>query len=355
MYLGVRMEGATGTRAVVWMESGQAKLVADVAARAGLHVIGVGMPRGVSRAEVAEIAGLHEAVGFDDIRHATATIEADLVLIASLAASGDGGPDAQLVEQCRERGMVVTTLSPVPWSTAEQSGLTRSAGVAGPARAEFVPLFWRVRAMANTRDALANLGPVRTMALSMRNARVEGTLGARLYDAMQLVHAVMGVPETIDAAVVTLSGKGSVHLAPADTLPELHGELTANLRFDSGRSATLALSDRSGGWFRGGSIIGEHGCIRFDERGFEHVDISGAVVDESPPKPKPGARKKVVETPSAALMISDQIARMLDPRAAIFERYDETNVLAMCEAALLSARTGQGESPETILRMAGAV
>jgi hypothetical protein len=251
--------------------------------------------------------------------------------------------------------MVVATLAPVPWSTSEQAALVKGAGVAGPARAEFVPLLWRVRSMANTRDALSNLGIARTMSVSMRCGRSEGTLGARLYDAMQLVHAVMGVPETIDAAVVTLSGAGGVHMAPADTLVSLQGELTANLRFNSGRSATLSLSDRCGGWFRGGTIVGEHGCIRFDERGFEHIDPNGAVVDESPPKPKPGTRKKVVEAPSAGLMISDQIARMMDPRAALFEPFDEINVLAMCEAALLSARTGQGESPETILRMAGAV
>lgn len=349
------MEGAAGIRTVVWMEPGQAGLVGDVAARAGLAVIGVGMPRGASRAEVGEIVGLNEAVGFDDIRHATATIEADLVVLASLASSGDGGPDAELVQQCRERGMVVATLSPVPWSTAEQAGLIKSAGVAGPARAEFVPLLWRVRSMANTREALGHFGAVRTMSVSMRCARREGALGARLYDAMHFVHAVMGVPETIDAAAVTLSGASGVHLAPADNLVELQGELTANLRFGAGRSATLSLSDRVGGWFRGGTIIGEHGCIRFDERGFEHVDWNGVVVDESPPKPKPGTRKKAVEAPSAGLMISDQIARMMDVRAAVLEPFDEINVLAMCEAAVLSARTGQGESPETILRMAGAV
>lgn len=339
----------------MWMEPGQARLVGDVAARLGLQVIGVGMARGSSRADTSEIEGLQQAVAFDDLRHATATIAADVVLIASLAASGDGGPDSELVQQCRERGMVVTTMAPVPWSTTEHASLVKSAGVAGPQRAEFVPLLWRVKAMANTRDALANMGHLRTIALSMRCGRAEGALGARLYDAMQFVHAVFGTPETIDAAVVTQSGGSGVHMAPADTLPELHGELTANLRYNSGRSATLMLSDRSGGWFRGGTILGEHGCIRFDERGFEHADLHGVVVDESPPKPKPGARKKVVEPPSAALAISEQIGRMLDPRAPVLEPFDVTNVLAMCEAALLSARTGQGESPETILRMAGAV
>ena len=67
---------------------------------------------------------------------------------------------------------------------------------------------------------------------------------------------------------------------------------------------------------------------------------------EAPARPK-GEAESV--DPGAVGAIADAIVRLLDARAQASAPVDLAGVLAIGEAALLSARTGQGESPSTIL------
>lgn len=348
------------TPTLAWLEPAQAALVSEVASRCGLELIAAGTPHIAGRSAGPVIDNV---VTFDDIRHAAATIDAKVVLLATGAPaepSKDGrarAADTEFMRLCRERGMAVIALEPSPSSAAEYVQRSRNNPSEDADAALFVPMLSASPTIAALREALANVGGIRTLSLASRCREGEGTLGARLYDTMHLVHELMGVPESIDAAVVTVTATPGVHPAPAETIGNLRGDLTANLRFASGRSATLSLSDRDGRWFRGGTILADNACVRFTEQGFEITDHQGTLIDESPPKPKPGSRKKapVLEDPSAVLAISQQVSRLLDPRIPPPERFDGAVVLAMCEAAILSARTGQGESPATILRMAGIV
>ena len=57
--------------------------------------------------------------------------------------------------------------------------------------------------------------------------------------------------------------------------------------------------------------------------------------------------------PGALQALSESAARAVDPRGSKPAPVDYAGVLSMCEAALLSARTGQPESPSTVARMAG--
>ena len=72
---------------------------------------------------------------------------------------------------------------------------------------------------------------------------------------------------------------------------------------------------------------------------------SGTVVDASP----------TAEAPAwpAAAVLTEALARFADPAAAAEAPGDLAGVMAMAQAALLSARTGQAESPTTIRRMVG--
>jgi len=353
------MDGLIPT--IAWLDASQAGLVARVAELAGLRIVAAGGPRrgaAKGRSPGGEPAVIEGATGFDDLRHATATIDARLLLAATSDPSEPGRTnhdhalDAEILKQCRGRSVLVVSLEPAPGSVV---GLTSARGPtgAGPEAARFVPLLAHARSWANTSDALANFGAIRTVSIAARCAPGEGTLGGRLFDAMHLLHQLLGTPEQIDAAVVAGDAVQGLRPAPAETVAGLRGDLTANLRFAGGRAASLSLSDRAGPWFRAGAVLGEGGSIRFTESGFEHLSIDGALVDESPARPKAGSRKKPAEPVTAAGAIAEQIVRGIDPHAPPPEPYDLAAVLAMCEAAVLSARTGQPESPETILRMAG--
>lgn len=355
------MDGLIPT--IAWLDASQAGLVTRIAELAGLRIVAAGGPRrgaAKGRSPGGEPPLIEGAAGFDDLRHAAATIDARLLLAATSEPSEPGRTnhdhalDAEILKQCRGRSLLVVSLEPAPGSVVGLASARGGSAGAGPDAARFVPLLAHARSWANTSDALANFGAIRTVSIAARCAPGEGTLGGRLFDAMHLLHQLLGAPEQIDAAVVAGDAVQGLRPAPAETVAGLRGDLTANLRFAGGRAASLSLSDRAGPWFRAGAVLGEGGSIRFTESGFEYLSVDGTLVDESPARPKPGSRKKAPEPATAASAIAEQISRGVDPHTPPPEPYDLAAVLAMCEAAVLSARTGQPESPETILRMAGA-
>jgi predicted dehydrogenase len=215
------------------------------------------------------------------------------------------------------------------------------------------------RSHAVWRDAsevLSHFGAVRTAAVSCfaEHARGDGSLGAQLVAALDLLHGIMGEPETIDAsyaASVGAYGAGSVSPSspPGETLRGLHGDVTGNLRFSSGRTAAIAVSDQGGRFCRQTTILGEGGRLRVFDDGFEWIGADGEKIDQhrASTREDPRPRNHAVEA------LADAIKRLCDPNLAEPPGIAPA-VLAMAQAAILSARTGQRESPETIRRMAGA-
>ncbi len=337
---------------LVWLGHDQAEVVRAVAGRTGLRVVEAGSPTDPGPASVSPL-GFDDAQPFTDLRQALATTSASLVLLArGLHAAPDEGSagmePSELIRLCRARRLRELTWEPLFAGLSEPSPADDA-----DAFVRFIPYFSESRAFGAARDVLIAFGPARTLSVALRCGRGQGSVAARLLDAMQLVHSLLGSPDSIDAAAVTRVAPSGVHMAPAESLAALRGDLTANLRFAGARAASISLSDRAGRWFRGVSVIGERGCIRLDESGFEHIDPSGAVVDHST------IRGKKAETPArvdagAVSAFADQISRALDPHVPRPEPFDTGAVMAMCEAALLSARTGQPESPATVLRMAMA-
>jgi hypothetical protein len=160
---------------------------------------------------------------------------------------------------------------------------------------------------------------------------------------MLVVHALLGVPETIDAAHVPADP-----LAPPGATPQalrsLQGDLGASLRFSGRRAATISISNDAGPWFRGLTILCERGSIRACEQGLQRFGPDGTLLDATPA----GATEK---DPGLHALVT-AITRALDHRIPAPPPADLPAVLAMCHAALLSARTSQAEPPATLLRMA---
>lgn len=399
--------------AIIWAEPAQAGWLAAVVERAGLEVAGVGSPEPGRAGELVQSLGLGvgRARVWDDLRAALATGEAALVL---LAAPGDfaGGQrqgamdaeDAGALAACRARGVRIATIEPMPASvlqlgassqapageTAERAEVVAAsagAGVvlgpgapvlldepeprvrgrafdAGGGWARVVPLLRHGRAMRDAADLFEHLGPVRSAVFEGWGGAGQGSLGARLFDAMDTLVWLMGAPEQVDAAYIWPVRTRPVHATTGETLRGLQGDLTANLRFADGRAASVALSDCAGRWGRSVTLIGEGGRLRvFDDAGtgggggggggFVWFSADGQTVDASRPVRR---RRGQEERPDEAFVeaVAEQVSRLLDPRVPPPSPTDYAAVLAAAGAALLSARTGEAESPRTILRMAGS-
>lgn len=343
---------------LVWMEPHQIPLVEAVADRAGLRLVAAGAPPQSLRGRAGEggrgPAGLE---WFSDLRRALVNSEAKLVWLATSRGAEPGGVGSEappldvgeLGAILRERRLVGISLEPpAAPSAVALSELGESV--------RFVPLLADTRLFAGALDAIAAMGPPRSAVVRLESGAGAGSVAARLYDACHLLARVWGVPESIDAsAVQPVSGAG-LPLPLGEELLRLRGEVIAHARFAGGRAAALALSDRAGRWRRELVLLGEGGRLALTDAGFERTDPSGALVDSSrtvagAPAPRGGAGGLFEADAGAVEAIAGPIADLLDPHAPRPVPADRATVLAIAEAALLSARTGQPESPATVLRM----
>lgn len=384
---------------LVWLDPEQLPLVRMVAERIALPIIAAGSPtRGRSR-EVAE--ALAESQGaevepMDDLRAALARVQGGAVWIAAAGTfgtdagggsgggGGGGGGDLEALRACRARGVRIATMEPIPASALELAAHAPAEDAGAPELVRFIPRTRLSRAVLEAAEVLDAFGAVRTVALEGWSGRGEGSLGARLLDAMDVVLWLLGEPEAIDAAYMwpgkgvresgrgvavdggpdgdavpmAAAGAGGVHLLPAETLRGLHGDMTLNCRFADGRGAAVVISDQAGRWNRSLMLVGPGGRIRVYDDGFEWVAPDGARVDASRALGTGRATDAVGSAAGgaapgrSAAVIGEALERYLGGREGTVPPLDGPRVLAMAGAALLSARTGEGESPATIARMA---
>lgn len=358
--------------AAVWLNPDQLDLLQAVAELAGLNIVSVGTGHTGQSSRLAEALGPSVAP-LDDLRGAVASVKTDLLLLLASDQLGSSRPaeDADLLRDCQARSVRVASLEPVPAALLELAAGAhdadfaelRGAGAALARWSNFVPLSRATKALRDAADVIAQFGPVRSASIECLGAPAHGSLGSRLLDAMDLALNLVGEPETIDASFLGAHAGQAVHTLPGETLRALQGDLTAHLRFADGRACSILASNQAGRWERVITLIGPGGRLRIYNDGFEWIGIGGERVDQSRPRrsQKPAFKPpttKAAETdaPSgAAAAIAEQIATLLRVGSADTgsSSLDLARVLALGQTALLSARTGEGESPSTILRMAG--
>ena len=332
-------------RVIVWAEPHQIPLVRAVAASAGFRIVGAGSPaKGQTGLLAAELA----ADPVDDLRQALTEADADLVW---LAASGDFGAapeDARAVMAARARALRVASLEPFPARALDlpNAGWTTSDTPAQPiAAVRFVGLARATRAYLDAAEPLAAFGQPRTVLVETLAPPAYGTLGARLLSAIDLILALLGEPETIDAAYTAPKHAAGLHALPGETLHDLHGDLVATLRFPDGRAASITASNHAARWDQTVTLLSAQGRIRLHDDAFTWLGHDGAVRDELLPPPATRAEPRGIATVAA------ELARLLDPSLPDPGPTPIPDILAVAHAALLSARTGQPESPTTIRRM----
>lgn len=354
---------STPTDAILWLEPAQARLASELCRLGALRPCAIGFPQSLRRDERATEARrlLGDPPLIEDLRHALATTgAAAAIILTPLGEEGErSGTATSLLDDpaglaaCRERHLAVASIEPVP---ATLNDLAAGIDPNAPGAPAQLPLLVRSRAFAEAAEALHLIGTLRTVFISMRTPAGEGSLAARLTDAMSAVRALLGEPDSIDCAVIPPGSAAGLYPAPAETLRRLRGDLSANLRFSGStgpRAASIALSDRAGRWFRGVTMLADQGCIRLTDDGIEVIGPAGGPIDQpSSPALRPSAAQSAPLT-SGAPIIAQALRRHLErAKAPAPEPIDMPSVLAMCEAALLSARTSQNESPEMMLRMA---
>ena len=309
-------------RLIAWIEPGQEELIRDAVKCGGFELAAVGSydtAAGVRLSESLEtnrVATLREAVLQDDAG------------LLWLAAGRRIEPDERRL--IREAGLLTITSEPMPGSVAEVLSDSREA-----VTARFVPLMRQSPGYRAAREVFEQFGQRQCVNIFLGSAPGQGSLFARLFDAMDLAQTLCGSIEMLDAALC-----GEMSGVP-ETLGGLHGHLTLNMRFSDNRCACAAVSDQAGGWFRAITLLGEGGCVRIEDDGFNWTAPDGHTIDSH--------REPQLLSPGE--LVAMQVRRLLDHLDATDPPPDEAGILTLCEAARLSCRTGQGEVPRKMLEM----
>ncbi len=329
--------------ALVWYDPGQGEMVRAVAQSAGLRAIEAGIAGEAKEERDTPGALFADALRITDIRHAIARTEAKVIWITSAGLHGrEASPleDEALLRTAVERGAQVCALEPTPASAVD-------LGQRPVMWARTTPSLIEAPVFAELRECLGEIGAIRSVAVTGRSASECGSLGARLFDAMATVHGLLGTADRIDASIVPPGATRGVYRPPSTALRAAQGDVSAHLRFSSGRSASISLSNQAGAWQRGVTVMGDRACARVTDDRVDLVFADGHVEDR-------GEIPALRATGEAGVrVIASQLRRAIDPRAPLLPPMDAKAILAMCEAAVLSARTGEAEHPSTLLLMAG--
>ncbi len=309
---------------LIWTDAPRAALIEQVAQRVeGLSVLAVGGPR---KAEVKPLAESLDAEPYDDLRKMLVDRPGSSLVLGTM-----DGARLDDLRQAVEQGADVLALEP----PCDENGRTLrwERGQEPAGRLVHAPMLRLSPAWLSAADPQQVLGRLCAVSLALLGPAEAGSLFTRLYDAMDWIVSTLGIPQGIEAR---LTGPLS---EPPENPTGLTGRMTAHLHFSDGASATLLAADRAAVWSRQMSVVGESGQLLMDDRGYQ---IFAAGADE--------ADAAAVAPNDPVELIARQWRWMIDHRMGP-ERIDLAGVLASCRAALLSARTGETESPDTFMKL----
>jgi hypothetical protein len=336
---------------LVWADPVQVDFLAAVAMAASLEVVAAGS---AVRGQSGAVASAFSATMVDDLRSTLATTSAELVLLGSVGdfGAGDAPQDSRAVAAAAARGVKIATLEPIPSSALDLEPGGWVNADSGPAPAQSVRIVGLARLSTPFRDSdetLTSFGPARTAIIESFAAPCHGSLGARLMSSMDLALSLFGDIASVSAACAGAAGAPG----PVSTqaLRELQGDLSAIVRCADGRNAMIAVSNRAGRWGSCITLLSENGRLRFFDDGFEWIGPDGHKRDEL----RLSQRTRGSEAPDHAVaVVADAVSRLMDPAKPDAGPVNIGSILALSQAALLSARTGQSESPATITGMMAA-
>lgn len=322
--------------ATLWIDAQRAPLIGTVLDRMGTAIrpIAMGGPRSTPVAQLADKFGLSTE---DDPRKLLINHPAAFVVLASVQGIG-----RDTLLHAIGHGAIILTIEP---ATDALETLTAINGKnTAPAAGRFVtlPAFGKTPGWTSAADPGEVLGPLRSLSFSSLGNRGECSLFARLFDAWQTILGLTPIPESIDASIVQ---PGEL---PED-LRDITGHLSAHARNPDGCSVVLQISDHAGAHERQLSILGDQGVLRVTDLSYSLCDSMGKPLDhKAAPSPSPASDQLFAD------LLVKQWARLLDRPESIAPlppAQSDARVLACCLASLLSARTGQAESPAKLLSL----
>jgi len=304
----------------VWAGADQEQLLRNTFDGTTLSCAALGC---VDAASCDTLAAAHGAQRIDDVRQMLQTHDADVVW---LAAPGVLNADLRpLMAACK---MPVATSA--PWGEGFDPELYRGD------LAWFIPLLRGGETFHSATACLELLGPVRCMQYAATAGDHQTSLRALLLDAADLVVQLVGMPDEVFA------GHAGAAALTADPAVNITGHLTATMRFSTGCTASITVSDGGGTWVRRATVLGDGGRMILTDNDVCWTSPDGSMnEDES---------IAAADCATAGSLSRWHLLRLIDGKKP---PQPGANAALLCEAMRLSCVTGQIEEPAHVARMFG--
>ncbi len=322
----------------IWTDAARAQLVQQIVGDLDppAQVVAVGGPRDAPIESWAEQLGCPCS---DDLRQLLVEHPAPWVLVAGR------GLDSSDVHEALQSGAVVLSLDPIDQIRVARSkspGRAKAAGEQG--RIELVPGFDRCFGWRRAADPMQVLGSPRLIDFQSHGGPASAGLYARLYDAWRTLCFFVAPPESVDASLVL---PASVHTELPEDPHAMAGHMSVHARFGPGGDgccATINLSDHAAVNQRRLSVIADEGHLTVCQTGYELFDSQGRSIDQDDVQHADVSYPRLIgEHWQRLIEQSDGLAR--GPACS------RSDLISCCLACLLSARTGQPESPARMLEV----
>ncbi len=202
--------------------------------------------------------------------------------------------------------------------------------------ARFVPRMRQSRGCVSAMQLLEDFGRIECVHISMTAGQQQTSPWALLYDAMDVVHALLGIPDEVFAAHA-----GERSLQP-DVITGITGHFSVALRFPGQAAASIVCSDGGGTWDRRILVLGSGGRLMIDDDRVSWTLPDGATADA-------GSTESAEETYGVGELAAHHLKRVLEAVEEAEAPETIGHVLAMCESARISCLTGQSEVPAQII------
>lgn len=287
-----------------------------------------------------QLAEMHDLPRYDDARQMLIDHPSRYVWLAG--ATGFRATDVRYAWQ--QQSSVLFTQPTADWADLD---IRQVAGEhINPDAMVLLPMMrqspgWR--AAAEPHEAL---GEIRSMSIELLTGSGEqcdpqilgGRVLGRLIDGLDFVISLMGPVTSVDCVA-----EASTDRTTGGEMIHWTGDITLHLRMASGASATLHASDRAGLFLRQAKIVGSGATLVLQDGGYELFATDGKLLDHSQLTP-PSARW------DAVTVIAQQWRWLMNQRFG--QPYvPAKQIWATAQAAWLSARTGESESPQRWLEM----
>ncbi|MEL7087868.1 MAG: hypothetical protein AAGL98_05405 [Planctomycetota bacterium] len=296
--------------------------------------LGVGGPRS---AEVERLSQELDCPADNDLRQLLVDRPAAYLLVTSMR-------DVRIADlrTAVDAGTRVLCLEPAAAEIAEV-GAADTPGHPGAIR--FFPAFTQSPGLIAAADPAELHHSPSLVRFSSHGRPDEGSLLARLLDGWITTLPFSALPETIDAHLHQPGGPSRRTFKPR----AIGGWLTAHGRTADGGAVLLEASDRALVPRRELALLNAAADAQIDDASYRLHPAPPAGPDNDMPPPETGGDPSA--RPSYADLVANQWRRWIDRPAPPIPPALIAQALACIHACLLSARTGQAESPAKLLRL----